>query len=438
VITLEVADLVVIAGRTLGLDTGQVLDLLDVAAAEHALAQARPGSDPGDPATPAAALLHALVRQRPLRHGNQQVALAAMLQFLALNGWQMDPDPPAPVAAVVADIAARTLDTTTMAGRLAPRLQPNAVAEARVKEAAMRGRPAMPLTEKIKQATMRRQPKGMFQRFTDRARRVVVLAQEEARMLHHNYVGTEHLLLGLLHEGEGVAAGALESLGINREAVRQQVEEIIGHGRKPVSGHIPFTPRTKKVLELSLREALALGHHYIGTEHLLLALLREGQGVAAQVLTRLGADHAQVRERVLAQLTGECEQQDLQARLAADLVDAAEQLTQVRQQKEAAFDPGDLEAAAALRDREKQLLADKLRLENQLTAGAAGQAILGENQRLRHELQRLRDLLRQHGIEPDGGTARPRNPHPPRRHGTLRSRHEALAEPAESRPAARP
>ncbi len=386
-ITLEVADLVVIASRTLGLDTGQVLDLLDVAAAEQALARARPGSDPGDPATPAAALLHALLRLRPLRRGNQQVALAVMLQFLALNGWEMDPDPPGQVAAVVADIAAGTLDTTALAGWLAPRLEPSAVAVARVKEAARRGRPAMPLAEMIKKATMPRQPKGMFQRFTDRARRVVVLAQEEARMLRHNYVGTEHLLLGLIHEGEGVAAGALESLGINREAVRQQVEEIIGHGRKPVSGHIPFTPRTKKVLELSLREALALGHHYIGTEHLLLALLREGQGVAAQVLTRLGADHAQVR--------------------VADLVDAAERLTQVRQQKEAAFDARDLKAAEALRDREKQLLADKLRLENQLTVGAAGQAILGENQRLRHELQRLRDLLRQHGIEPDSGTARP-------------------------------
>ncbi len=405
-ITLEVADLVVIAGRTLGLDTGQVLDLLDVAAAEHALAWAQPGSDPGDPVGPAAALLHALVRRRPLRHGNQQVALAAMLQFLALNGWEMDPDPPGQVAAVVADIAAGTLDTTTVAGWLAPRLQPSAGAVARVKEAAMRGRPAMPLAEKIKKATMRRQPKGMFQRFTDRARRVVVLAQEEARLLRHTYVGTEHLLLGLLHEGEGVAAQALASLGISLADVRGQVEEIIGHGRNPVSGHIPFTPRTKKVLELSLREALALGHHYIGTEHLLLAMLREGQGVAAQVLTRLGTDHAQVRERVLALLTGECEQQDLQGQLA-DLVDAAERLTQVRQQKEAAFDAGDLKAAEALRDREKQLLADKLRLENQLTVGAAGQAILGENQRLRHELQRLRDLLRQHGIEPDSGTARP-------------------------------
>ena len=130
----------------------------------------------------------------------------------------------------------------------------------------------------------------MFERFTDRARRVVVLAQEEARLLNHNYIGTEHILLGLIHEGEGVAAKALESLGISLEAVRAQVEEIIGHGGQAPSGHIPFTPRAKKVLELSLREALQLGHNYIGTEHILLGLIREGEGVAAQVLVKLGAD----------------------------------------------------------------------------------------------------------------------------------------------------
>ena len=121
----------------------------------------------------------------------------------------------------------------------------------------------------------------MFERFTDRARRVVVLAQEEARLLNHNYIGTEHILLGLIHEGEGVAAKALESLGISLEAVRNQVEEIIGQGGSSPSGHIPFTPRAKKVLELSLREALQLGHNYIGTEHILLGLIREGEGVAA-------------------------------------------------------------------------------------------------------------------------------------------------------------
>ena len=144
----------------------------------------------------------------------------------------------------------------------------------------------------------------MFERFTDRARRVVVLAQEEARMLNHNYIGTEHILLGLIHEGEGVAAKALESLGISLEAVREQVEEIIGQGQQAPSGHIPFTPRAKKVLELSLREALQLGHNYIGTEHILLGLIREGEGVAAQVLVKLGADLNRVRQQVIQLLSG--------------------------------------------------------------------------------------------------------------------------------------
>ena len=144
----------------------------------------------------------------------------------------------------------------------------------------------------------------MFERFTDRARRVVVLAQEEARMLNHNYIGTEHILLGLIHEGEGVAAKGLESLGISLEGVRSQVEEIIGQGQQAPSGHIPFTPRAKKVLELSLREALQLGHNYIGTEHILLGLIREGEGVAAQVLVKLGADLNRVRQQVIQLLSG--------------------------------------------------------------------------------------------------------------------------------------
>jgi len=144
----------------------------------------------------------------------------------------------------------------------------------------------------------------MFERFTDRARRVVVLAQEEARMLNHNYIGTEHILLGLIHEGEGVAAKALESLGISLDAVREQVQEIIGQGQQAPSGHIPFTPRAKKVLELSLREALQLGHNYIGTEHILLGLIREGEGVAAQVLVKLGADLNRVRQQVIQLLSG--------------------------------------------------------------------------------------------------------------------------------------
>jgi ATP-dependent Clp protease ATP-binding subunit ClpA len=413
VIELEVADLVLIASRMLGLPTGEVLDMLDPAVAGHALTQARPGSGPADPASQAAALLHELVRQRPLPRENQQVALAAMLQFLALNGWEVDLGPPRQVRDVVAGLAAGTLGTKDAADWLAPRLRAGGRPAPQAKEAPMRPRPA-PLAERLRRATMRKQPRGMFQRFTDRARRVVQLAQEEARLLRHNYLGTEHLLLGLLYDGEGVAARALESLGVSREDVRRTVEEIIGHGQENQAGHVPFTPRAKKALELSLREALALGHHYIGTEHLLLGLLSEGHGVAAQVLAQAGVGHARVQKRVLDLLAGECapaaaEEAGVVAagpELPADLADVAEQLTQVRQDKEAAFDAGDLDAAAALRDQERQLLTKKQRLETQLTIGPAGRAIIAENQRLHHELDRLRDLLRQHGIEPDGGTAR--------------------------------
>ena len=164
----------------------------------------------------------------------------------------------------------------------------------------------------------------MFQRFTDRARRVVVLAQQEARMLNHDYIGTEHILLALIHEGEGVAARALTTMGISLGAMRQAVEGIIGRGTQPPpeSGHIPFTPRAKKVLELSLREALQLGNDYIGTEHILLALIREGDGVAAQVLLSEGVDITRARAQVGKLLHGHREPEapavdDLLARLAS-------------------------------------------------------------------------------------------------------------------------
>jgi ATP-dependent Clp protease ATP-binding subunit ClpC len=144
----------------------------------------------------------------------------------------------------------------------------------------------------------------VFERFSDRARRAVVLAQEEARMLNHDYIGTEHLLLGLASERDGVAGKALASLDISIEAIRRQVDEIVGQGRAAPTGHIPFTPRSKKVLELSLREALQLGHNYIGTEHILLGLIREGEGVATQVFHKLGCDLSRVRQTVLELMSG--------------------------------------------------------------------------------------------------------------------------------------
>ena len=256
----------------------------------------------------------------------------------------------------------------------------------------------------------------MFERFTDRARRVVVLAQEEARLLDHNYIGTEHILLGLIHEGEGVAAMSLESLGISLEAVRAQVEEIvIGQDKSAPTGPIPFTPRAKKVLELSLREARQLGHNYIGTEHILLGLIREGEGVAAQVLVKLGASLDRVREQVIALVSGHAggtlpaEPAGAPTRLMhltvpAELREVEEQLVQVRREKMAAINADDFEQAAGLRDKERQLLT---RLEEQQRAWTAGvdlAAVVRENQHLHGEVERLRELLGRHGIDPDGGT----------------------------------
>ena len=252
----------------------------------------------------------------------------------------------------------------------------------------------------------------MFERFTDRARRVVVLAQEEARLLNHNYIGTEHLLLGLIHEQQGVAAKALESLGIRLEAVRAQVEEIIGQGQRAPTGHIPFTPRAKKTLELSLREALAIKHSYIGTEHILLGLLREGEGVAAQVLVRLGADLSRVRQQVIQVLSGSAGAgmeagagtRPVRVTMPADLLVLVEEFTQVRRKKEAALEGQDFERVAALRDAEQQLLGRLARRERAWTAGVDLEAVIRENQRLHGEVERLGELLRRHGIEPDGGT----------------------------------
>jgi ATP-dependent Clp protease ATP-binding subunit ClpC len=280
----------------------------------------------------------------------------------------------------------------------------------------------------------------VFERFTDRAQRVVVLAQEEARMLNHNYLGTEHILLGLIGEGEGVAAKALESLGISLEAVRQQVEKIIGQGQQAPSGHIPFTPRAKKVMELASREALQLGHNYIGTEHILLGLIREGEGVAAQVLVKLGADMNRVRQQVIQLLHGYQGKEPaeygprrgkrararlmdealaridaLDRRLAAmerwvgmgpDVADVDQEMAQVRREKEAAIDTQDFEAAAALRDKEKELLTARASREKEWTAATGDRpSLAAEFKQVNAELERMRAILRQRGLDTDNGAA---------------------------------
>ena len=276
----------------------------------------------------------------------------------------------------------------------------------------MRPRPALPLAERIKYALSDPRRTRVYPRgFTDRHKQAVDLSLDEARQLGHDYLGTEHLLLGLLGAGDGVAAQVLASMGISLDEVRSRVEGIIGRGTGTHAGPILPTPQARRVLGLTLREALALGHSDIGTGHLLLALLREGHGIAAQVLTALGADHARVREQVLGLMASSDEQAGPQTRLVrvaipADLADAAAQLARVQRQRRAALDAEDLKAAAALRDEEDRLRAGRMRLEQQWAAGIDIQAVVAENQRVHRELDRMRGLLREHGIKPDDGTAR--------------------------------
>jgi ATP-dependent Clp protease ATP-binding subunit ClpC len=278
----------------------------------------------------------------------------------------------------------------------------------------------------------------MFERFTDRARQVVVLAQAEARIHNHDYIGTEHLLLALVNEGEGVAAKALAALGITQEAVRQEAGEIIADGQTPPTGRIPFTPQAKKAMQLALRETMHLGHSYIGTEHILLGLIRLGEGPATQVLVRLGVDPNRVRQQVIQVLhghQGEDQPRPLTARrpgtadrgkkrallselfdrfdamesrlwalerrvgTGPDVRDLDREIAQVRRDKESAVDGQDFENAAVLRDREKQLLGERASRQREWATAHTGLPSLSE------EVERLRDLLRQHGIDPQDGAA---------------------------------
>jgi ATP-dependent Clp protease ATP-binding subunit ClpA len=298
----------------------------------------------------------------------------------------------------------------------------------------------------------------MFERFTNQSRRAVVLAQEEARMLNHNYIGTEHLLLGLLHEGRGSAARAMESMGVTLAAARDEVIASIGRGKAEPSGHIPFTPPAKESLELSLREALDRGDSYIGTGHLLLGMIRQGDNMALKELAKLGADPGELRDRVIAELRddGETEvagpEKFARARLkdsvspevkgllqgiddrlgaiehwlgitrpdAAALRDVYRRIAEVVREKEAAIEAEDFSRAAALRETEKQLRDERARVEQDTQAGASPGAVtgaspgavagaspgaeageLGEVARLRARVTRLEARLREHGIEPD-------------------------------------
>ena|GEM_PF-1161680 len=324
--SLDLAGLVVVAGRVLNLDEATVVGLADLEAATSVLAAARDAA--GGPERQAATLVHGLVRGQVFGPRSGEVAVLAACQHLALHGLAaVDLGAPAAVRHLLAGVAG---------GRVG------------VDE----------LTAWLEQATTGRREQ-MFERFTDKARQAVVLAQEEARRLGHPEVRTDHLLLGLLAvDGESAATRALTGLGIPLDDLRRQVEERIGRGEGAPSGHLPFAPQNKKVLELSLREALQLGHNYIGTEHLLLGLVREADSGAAQELAGRGADLDAVRQEIARQLA-----------------------------------TGAGERPAAPKPSKEGLMADI-------------EALYQEIARLAGEVERLRGLLGRHGIEPDEGTTR--------------------------------
>ncbi len=389
---LDVADLVVIAGKTLGLGSQAALDRVDLGAAQTAVSEAAPAADSGDPALAAASVLAALIRHCPWEADTGPVAVAAATTFLALNGWQADLDPPEAVREVVAALGAGRLDAAGLAAWLAPRLSASANQD---KEAPMSG--WLPGRNRSG-----RRKTGPFQRFSPGARETMIASQEEARSLRHGYIGTEHLLLGLLRQHDGVAAQALRAAGISTDAVRTEVLEIIGHGHQVVRGHVPLTTRAKKTLQIAVREAREAGHMYIGTEHLLLGLLREGHGVACQVLSALGADADTLRQH-LAELSGQPEAPG-EPVVPPGIRDYDLRIAQARRDKDAALDAGDAAQAATARGTEKQLIGEREQLIADWSAGTDVATLGREIDRLRDEVRRLQDLLLRNGIGPEEAT----------------------------------
>ncbi|HEY8044975.1 MAG TPA: Clp protease N-terminal domain-containing protein, partial [Streptosporangiaceae bacterium] len=402
---IDLGALVVVAGRALEVDVPAVLDLLDVSAAEAAVAEAGSPAAGGDPAERAAALLSALIRHRPLARGNEQAAVLAAVTFLAVNGWQVDLEPAEATLAVVADLAAGRWSAADLAAWLSPRIsayREPAAPRSPAKEAPMHGwlpnlkRPA------------RRKGDLMFRRFSPQAREVIISAQQEARALHHNYIGTEHILLGLVRDRDGMAGRALHALGISPEVVREQVLDIIGEGKEEPAGHIPLTPRSKRVLELAVREAVRLDHLHVGTEHILLGLVREGDGVGWHVLHRLGVTVPRVRDQVL-QLVSQDRQSPGHVITPPGIRDYDTRIELARHAKDEAVDAKDFERAAAARESEKELMAGRDRLIAQWSAGVDVATLGRELDWLRDEVTRLQGLLLRHGIEP-GPAQKPEDP----------------------------
>ena len=346
---LEVDQVLAVAREILGCDALGAVVRTDLPALELAVAEHRTAAETGELATAAAGLLRGLVRRRPFRGPNRAIAVAAVLQLLALNHCDLELEPVDEIDALLDKITADGPALATLADQVSLRM--------------------VPLPPAV--APSPRKGEAMFERFSGVARQAVVLAQEEARELGHDKIGTEHVLLALLRVGDGVAATVLTEAGLTLEETRAQVLRFTGRGDGSPRGHIAFSPRAKKTLELSLREALSLGHNYIGTEHMLLGLVREGRGVAARVLVERGLTLDAVRREVLAEL-GEPAEPDT----AAD-----DQLARMRELVDL---PSGIEIRIGRRKRLIRELND----------------LFGENDRLRKEIDRLTHLLREHGIDP--------------------------------------
>jgi prophage maintenance system killer protein len=340
-IVLGYADLLAVAARVLACRPTILVDRTDLESVGLTLEEVRAAAGSDGVAVAAGTLLHGLVRRRPFPRANRRIAVAATLQMLALNDWDLDLDLAVELNRLLDDAARGAVSAPRLADLLRTMLRPLAPREA-----------ASETEAASEEATV-------FEKFSDHARHTLVLAQDEARLLNHTHVGTEHVLLGLVLQRAGHAGRVLDDLGVTVDAAREQIRELVGQGVRQPSGHVPFTPRAKRVLELAACEAPQLGHDYIDTEHILLGIIREGKGIGAQVLVKLGLDLNDVRQRVIAV---------------------------------AAAHPGEQRSPVA----ETSAGARRHRLMSELTA------VLDENDKLRRRIEILKAQLHRHGIEPEG------------------------------------
>ncbi|TDU84541.1 ClpA/ClpB-like protein [Kribbella voronezhensis] len=348
---LDLYDVLAVVARVMQCDPDAAIRRTDLDAVAQVLSEATSPLCQDDLAEAGGVLLSGLVSRRPFAGPNRTIAVAVVLQLAGLNDADLELEPVEELDALldrvssgqapIAEVIAEVIDVVRH------RLQCR----------------ELTLSSLGSEDQINPEESDMFEKFTERARRVMVLAQEEARNLQHNYIGTEHVLLAILEEGGGTAAKVLANLNISTAAARAVVLEIVGRGEKAPAGHIPFTPRSKRVLEYSLREAVQLGHQNIGTEHILLGIVQDGEGVAAQTLVKLGVDLSKVR-----------------------------QLIRHRQHSEAAvteFLAGDSGSFTPKMPARKHHLLSEL------------ESLIDENDNLYEQVRRLREKLRQHNIDPD-------------------------------------